>query len=284
LTPDQGQVRLGVNLTVGYFDQMRARLEENVTVADTISPGSEWVEIGDQRKHIMSYLEDFLFSPARAHSPVSSLSGGERARLVLARLFARPTNVLVMDEPTNDLDIETLELLEALLQDYQGTVLLVSHDREFLNNVVTQTLAFEGNGRWREYVGGYDEWLAQRPALPALQPAGKASGDESAQGASDDGNSSKAGVGQEPSQAARKKPSRPGRLASWEQKELDDMPDAIAAIEAKQAELAARLADGSLYRDAPDEVDEINRELQKLEDELASLFERWETLEGKQAG
>src|SRR5690606_34750639 len=146
LKPDQGQVRLGVNLTVGYFDQMRSRLEENVTVADTISPGSEWVEIGEQRKHIMSYLEDFLFSPARAHSPVSSLSGGERARLVLARLFARPTNVLVMDEPTNDLDIETLELLESLLQDYQGTVLLVSHDREFLNNVVTQTLAFEGNG------------------------------------------------------------------------------------------------------------------------------------------
>jgi len=285
LSPDQGQVRLGVNLTVGYFDQMRAKLEENVTVADTISPGSEWVEIGDQRKHIMSYLEDFLFSPARAHSPVSSLSGGERARLVLARLFARPTNILVMDEPTNDLDIETLELLETLLQDYQGTVLLVSHDREFLNNVVTQTLAYEGNGRWGEYVGGYDEWLAQRPAPPALQPARKAPGEAGAQGASSEGKPSKAeGVGQDSPQAARKKPNRPGRLATWEQKELDDMPDVIAAIEAKQAELAARLADGSLYRDAPDEVDEINRTLQTLEDELAALFERWETLEGKQAG
>src|SRR5690606_19708630 len=144
-----------------------SKLDENVTVADTISPGSEWVEIGDQRKHIMSYLEDFLFSPARARSPVSSLSGGERARLVLARLFARPTNILVMDEPTNDLDIETLELLEALLQEYQGTVLLVSHDREFLDNVVTQTLAYEGDGHWGEYVGGYDEWLAQRPAATA---------------------------------------------------------------------------------------------------------------------
>src|SRR5690606_29261164 len=152
---------------------MRAKLEENVTVADTISPGTEWVEIGNQRKHVMSYLEDFLFSPARAHSPVSSLSGGERARLVLARLFARPTNVLVMDEPTNDLDIETLELLEALLQEYQGTVLMVSHDREFLNNVVTQTLAFEGEGRWGEYVGGYDEWLAQRPEPPAQPVRGR---------------------------------------------------------------------------------------------------------------
>src|SRR5690606_22116133 len=143
LPPTSGTVRLGVNLTVGYFDQMREQLDENATLVDTINPGSEWVEIGDQRKHVMSYLEDFLFPPARAHSPVKSLSGGERARLVLARMFARPTNVLVLDEPTNDLDIETLELLEELLQNYPGTVLLVSHDREFLNNVVTQTLAAE---------------------------------------------------------------------------------------------------------------------------------------------
>src|SRR5690606_14536750 len=169
LTPDSGQVRLGTNLTVGYFDQMRAQLDENATLADTINPGSEWVEIGDQRKHVMSYLEDFLFPAARARSPVQSLSGGERARLVLARMFARPTNVLVLDEPTNDLDIETLELLEELLQDYPGTVLLVSHDREFLNNVVTQTIAAEGDGQWREYVGGYDEWLAQRPSQAASE-------------------------------------------------------------------------------------------------------------------
>ena len=289
LAPDQGQVRLGVNLTVGYFDQMRSKLEEHVTVADTISPGSEWVEIGEQRKHIMSYLEDFLFSPARAHSPVSSLSGGERARLVLARLFARPTNVLVMDEPTNDLDIETLELLETLLQDYQGTVLLVSHDREFLNNVVTQTLAFEGDGHWGEYVGGYDEWLAQRPepatSLPPRKQGPSAEGQASAgNAAAADGRSKDPATSQASVREAKKKPARPGRLASWEQKELEEMPDAIAAIEGQQAELAARLADGSLYRDAPDQVEDINRQLQELEDKLATLFERWETLESKQAG
>ncbi|NLC34866.1 MAG: ATP-binding cassette domain-containing protein, partial [Alcaligenaceae bacterium] len=171
LKPDSGSVRHGTNLTVGYFDQMRARLDENATLAETINPGSEWVEIGNQRKHVMSYLEDFLFAPARSQSPVSSLSGGERARLALARMFARPTNVLVLDEPTNDLDIETLELLEELLQDYSGTVLLVSHDRTFLDNVVTQTLVAEGGGAWGEYVGGYDDWLAQRQE-PA--PAAKA--------------------------------------------------------------------------------------------------------------
>ncbi|MBC7202657.1 MAG: ATP-binding cassette domain-containing protein, partial [Pusillimonas sp.] len=153
LKPDQGTVKLGTNLNIAYFDQMRGQLDETATVADTISPGSEWVEIGNQRKHIMSYLEDFLFPPARARSPVSSLSGGERARLVLARLFAMPSNILVLDEPTNDLDIETLELLEELLQDYAGTVLLVSHDRVFLNNVVTQTIVSEPEGHWQEYAG-----------------------------------------------------------------------------------------------------------------------------------
>lgn len=271
LKPDQGQVRQGVNLTVGYFDQMRSKLDENVTVADTISPGSEWVEIGDQRKHIMSYLEDFLFSPARARSPVSSLSGGERARLVLARLFARPTNVMVMDEPTNDLDIETLELLEALLQDYQGTVLLVSHDREFLDNVVTQTLAYEGDGHWGEYVGGYDEWLAQRPA--------KTQSSSSRQEAAA---APKKAPAAQPQASA--KASKAGKLASWEQKELDDIPEAIAAIEAQQAELAGQLADGSLYREAPDQVEAINQQLKALDDKLSTLFERWETLEAKQAG
>ncbi|MGB3436503.1 ATP-binding cassette domain-containing protein, partial [Achromobacter sp.] len=167
MQPDSGTTRLGTNVAVAYFDQMRAQLDENATLIDIISPGSEWVEIGGARKHVMSYLGDFLFSPARAGSPVRSLSGGERARLLLARLFARPANILVLDEPTNDLDIETLELLEELLQEYQGTVLLVSHDRAFLNNVVTQTIAYEGNGRWRDYVGGYDEWVAQRPAPAA---------------------------------------------------------------------------------------------------------------------
>ncbi len=164
LEPDSGTVKLGTNLSVAYFDQMRSQLDENATLADVINPGSEWIEIGGARKHVMSYLGDFLFAPARAQSPVKSLSGGERARLLLARLFARPANILVLDEPTNDLDIETLELLEELLQDYPGTVLLVSHDRTFLDNVVTQTIASEGDGKWMDYVGGYADWERQRKA------------------------------------------------------------------------------------------------------------------------
>ncbi|TKR57040.1 ATP-binding cassette domain-containing protein [Allopusillimonas ginsengisoli] len=263
LQPTEGQVRFGTNLTVGYFDQMRAQLDENATLADTINPGSEWIEIGDQRKHVMSYLEDFLFPPARAHSPVSSLSGGERARLVLARMFARPTNVLVLDEPTNDLDIETLELLEELLQDYAGTVLLVSHDRTFLNNVVTQTIAAEGDGHWGEYVGGYDEWLAQRPE-PQEDSAEKLRKKEPAV----------------PVRTA--KPAKPVRLTSWEQRELQGIPDAIAKLEAQQAKLAGKLADGNLYRDAPDEVEQINAQVHDIEQQLHTLFARWEALEEKQ--
>jgi ATP-binding cassette subfamily F protein uup len=261
LQPTSGTVRLGANLTVGYFDQMRSQLNETATLAETINPGSEWIEIGDQRKHVMSYLEDFLFSPARAHSPVQSLSGGERARLVLARMFARPTNVLVLDEPTNDLDIETLELLEDLLQDYPGTVLLVSHDRAFLDNVVTQTLAAEGDGEWREYVGGYDEWLAQRPKRPdaATEKAKR----------------------KEAAAAERGKQAKSSRITSWEQRELDDIPDQIAEHEARQAALSAKLADGALYRDAPAEVEVINAELQAIEAQLLTLFARWEALEEK---
>jgi len=265
LAPKSGSVRLGTNLAIGYFDQMRARLDEDATLADTINPGSEWIEIGNQRKHVMSYLEDFLFPAARAHSPVRSLSGGERARLVLARLFARPTNVLVMDEPTNDLDIETLELLEELLQDYAGTVLLVSHDREFLNNVVTQTIAAEGHGRWREYVGGYDEWLAQRP-----RPIGESSASSPKK--------------KEAAAGGRPKPAKPGKITAWELRELQDIPNAIAKLEERQAELGARLANAGLYRDAPDEVASINAQLHDLEKQLEALFSRWEQLEEKQAG
>ncbi|QBS70828.1 ATP-binding cassette domain-containing protein [Bordetella bronchiseptica] len=262
LPPDSGTVRQGSNVSVAYFDQMRAQLDENATLVDIISPGSEWVEIGGARKHVMSYLGDFLFSPARAGSPVSSLSGGERARLLLARLFARPANVLVLDEPTNDLDIETLELLEELLQEYAGTVLLVSHDRAFLNNVVTKTIAAEGDGRWRDYVGGYDEWQAQRPAQAAAPKAEKPA--ETAKPA-----------------AARPKPVRAARLSAWDLRELEALPDAIAAIEARQAELSGKLADGSLYRDAPDEVERINAELATLESELEEKFARWELLEAR---
>ncbi len=264
LEPDSGTVKLGTNISVAYFDQMREQLDENAVLADVISPGSEWVEIGGTRKHIMSYLGDFLFSPARAGSPVKSLSGGERARLLLARLFARPANVLVLDEPTNDLDIETLELLEELLQEYTGTVLLVSHDRAFLNNVVTQTIASEGDGEWRDYVGGYDEWIAQRPARAddtAKPAAGKP----------------------EPAPRAepRAKPARAARLSSWEERELNELPDAIAAIEAAQSALSEKLADGSLYHQAPEEAASINAQLEKLHTELEEKFARWEALEAK---
>ncbi|TCT09390.1 ATP-binding cassette domain-containing protein [Paralcaligenes ureilyticus] len=263
LQPSSGHVRLGTNLSVGYFDQMRAQLDETATLADTINPGSEWIEIGNQRKHVMSYMEDFLFPAARARSPVQSLSGGERARLVLARLFARPTNVLVMDEPTNDLDIETLELLEELLQDYPGTVLLVSHDRAFLDNVITQTIAAEGDGNWQEYVGGYDEWLAQRPTGKG-KPSAKSAKTEAAS-------------------AERSRPAKQNKIKAWELRELEEMPEAIAQLEAQQASLAARLADGALYRDAPDEAARINGQLQTLDSQLTELFTRWEALEEKRS-
>jgi len=259
LAPDSGQVRLGTQLSVAYFDQMRAQLDESATLADVISPGSEWVEIGRERKHIMSYLGDFLFAPARVGSPVSSLSGGERARLLLARLFARPANVLVLDEPTNDLDIDTLELLEALLQDYPGTVLLVSHDRAFLNNVVTQTIACEGAGRWRDYPGGYDDWLAQRPAptqdAPPATPKTVA----------------------KPARSARA-----SRLNNWERRELDSLPEAIAALEREQAALHARLADASLYHRAPDEAQQLHARIDAIETLLLEKLNRWEQLEAKQ--
>ncbi|MGR6077950.1 ATP-binding cassette domain-containing protein [Achromobacter sp. CSND-B12] len=274
MQPDSGKTRTGTNVSVAYFDQMRAQLDENATLVDIISPGSEWVEIGGTRKHVMSYLGDFLFSPARAGSPVRSLSGGERARLLLARLFARPANVLVLDEPTNDLDIETLELLEELLQEYSGTVLLVSHDRAFLNNVVTQTIACEGNGHWRDYVGGYDEWVAQRPA-----PAPASSADDDAAKAARAADEAAARA-----KAAKPKPARAAKMNSWELRELEGLPDAIAALEAQQAELAGKLADGGLYRDAPAEVERINAELSKLESELEERFARWELLEARREG
>ncbi len=167
LAPDTGTVRLGTRLSIAYFDQLRAQLDPDATLAEAISPGSDWVQLGGERKHIVSYLGEFLFPAQRAQSPISMLSGGERNRLLLARLFAQPVNLVILDEPTNDLDIESLELLEERLQDYQGTLLLVSHDRRFLDNVVTQTLAAEGNGVWREYAGGYSDYLQQRPPLPS---------------------------------------------------------------------------------------------------------------------
>ena len=265
LQPDSGKVRQGANLEVAYFDQMRNALDLDAALADFISPGSEWIEINGQRKHVKSYLSDFLFSPARANSPVRSLSGGERNRLLLARLFARPANVMVLDEPTNDLDIDTLELLEDLLQNYNGTVFLVSHDRTFLDNVVTSTIAFEGDGIWREYEGGVLDWLTQskrsqmarvgqatsRPAAPAPVPAPVKKAD-----------------------ASKKK------LSYKEQRELDLLPKSIQALEDEQKRIQSELEDGSLYANDAARAGQLGARNAQIDDELIGALERWEALGG----
>ena len=269
LQPDSGTVKLGTKLQVAYFDQMREVLDPEATLADTISPGSEWIEIGNQRKHVMSYLGDFLFAPARANSPVKSLSGGERNRLLLARLFARPANVMVLDEPTNDLDIETLEMLEELLQDYDGTVFLVSHDRRFVDNVVTSTLVWEGDvspGQWREYEGGIADWQQQRDRSRAL--AAKAA--QAAPAAAP----APAPVAALPAAAAKPKV----KLSYKEQRELDELPDRIAAIEAEQASLSAQLAGTELYTQGAARIAEVTQRHAALDEQLLSLMERWEAL------
>ena len=297
LEPDSGSVRLGTNLAVAYFDQMRSQLDETATLADVINPGSEWIEIGGTRKHVMSYLGDFLFSPARAQSPVSSLSGGERARLLLARLFARPANVLVLDEPTNDLDIETLELLEELLQEYSGTVLLVSHDRSFLDNVVTQTIVSEGEGRWKDYVGGYADWEQQTRSSRAISEAsgsprsGKQQGAEAARQV---GQSAAAPAIPATSPAASTAVASPctaqqgaptrnraGRMAPWELRELEEIPAQISTLEQEQESLTTQLGDSALYRDDPSKVAQIQQRLAAIETDLAAKFERWEALEAR---
>ena len=265
LEPDRGQVQRGANLQVAYFDQMRAALDPNATLEDFISPGSEWIEIGKRRQHVKSYLADFLFSPARAASPVRSLSGGERNRLLLARLFARPANVLVLDEPTNDLDIDTLELLEELLQDYEGTVFLVSHDRTFLGNVVTSTLAWDGPGQWREYAGGVDDWLAQSARWQALREAAAPPATDASPKRPDP-----APIQRE--QLQKKK------LSYKEQRELDELPARIEALEAEQAEIHARLADGSLYQSDLPQAIALQARNDAIEQALMDALERWEAL------
>jgi ABC transport system ATP-binding/permease protein len=257
LEPDSGTVRLGTNLQVAYFDQLREQLDEELTVADTISPGSDWVEIGTERKHITSYLADFLFPTQRAKSPVKMLSGGERNRLLLARLFARPANFIVLDEPTNDLDIESLELLEQKLQEYPGTLLLVSHDRRFLDNVVTQTIASEGDGRWRDYVGGYTDWLAQRPK----------------------GTASPAKKEQKPatSSQAREKPR--ARLSYKDQRELEGLPAEIEALEREQTELNARMSNAEYHKQGPQVMRDDSTRAAEIEELLLNKFARWEALE-----
>ncbi len=268
LQPDSGEIQQGTKLAVAYFDQMREQLDEEMILTDTISQGSEFVEINGKRKHVISYLEDFLFAPQRARSPVKSLSGGERNRLLLARLFTRPANVLVLDEPTNDLDIETLELLEALLQDYTGTLFLVSHDREFLDNVVTQVIAFEGNGKLCEYIGGYEDWIRakhfednigqqkilskQSETTPASIP--KSSGF-----------------------------SRAKKLSYQEMRELEALPGKIDSLEQEQANITLRLNEPIIYRDYPDEATALQARFAAIEKELIDCIARWEELESKSA-
>ena len=266
LLPDSGKVRQGANLQVAYFDQMRNALDLNATLEDFISPGSEWIEIGNQRQHVKSYLGDFLFSPARANSPVRSLSGGERNRLLLARLFARPANVLVLDEPTNDLDIDTLELLEELLQNYDGTVFLVSHDRAFLDNVVTSTIAFEGDAHWREYEGGVQDWLTQsnRAKAWAAQTQVSAKAAEASTKTT--------------STAAPAKTIAPKKLSFKEQREYDSLPGLIEQLEAEQAKLNRMLADGSIYVSEPQKAADMAARVTQIDDELLSAMERWELL------
>ncbi len=278
-----GTVRLGANVTVAYFDQMRNALDLDATLEDFISPGSEWIEIGNQKKHRKSYLGDFLFSPARATSPVRSLSGGERNRLLLARLFARPANVLVLDEPTNDLDIDTLELLEDLLQNYDGTVFLVSHDRTFLDNVVTSTIAFEGDGRWREFEGGVTDWLVQsKRASDIAQSQGKNSAKpfnyEREQLQKQEQASAKVTASTPASAAATPPAAKTKKLSFKEQRELDSLPATIAALEAEQKDIAAQLADGSLFAKDNAKALALTTRTAQIDDALMAALERWETL------
>jgi ATP-binding cassette subfamily F protein uup len=265
--PDSGTVKQGTKLQVAYFDQMRTQLNEEASLADTIAPGSDWVEINGQRKHVMTYLNDFLFAPERARSPVRTLSGGERNRLLLARLFAKPANVLVLDEPTNDLDIDTLELLEELLEEYDGTVFLVSHDRTFLDNVVTQVIVAEGEGQWREYIGGYSDW--ERVRATNSQSAAKSQGKPNV----------KSDMQPAPSPAAKQK-----KLSYKEQRDLEELPVLIAKLEAEQKAISQQLADPDLYKQKPQEVQRLNQRFAEIDEQLMATLEKWEATEAKSKG
>ena len=269
IAPDSGQATMGSQIEVAYFDQMREGLNLNATLEDYISPGSEWIEINGNRKHVKSYLNDFLFAPERAASPVSTLSGGERNRLLLARLFARPANVLVLDEPTNDLDIDTLELLEQLLQDYKGTVFLVSHDRAFLDNVVTSIIAHEGDGYWREYEGGYEDWKIQKKRSEEFKAV--------AQNKPLEPTSLKAN---QQTKANQNKPAKSAvqKLNSKERQELETIPNRIDALEKEQENIGASLANPDLYKNNPDQIPRYQARIKEIEEDLMALMTRWEEL------
>lgn len=258
--PDTGRIRVGTRLEVAYFDQLRHQLDEEKSVVDNVAEGSDTVIVNGKPKHIIGYLQDFLFAPDRSRTPVKALSGGERARLLLAKLFTRPANLLVLDEPTNDLDVETLELLEDLLIEFTGTVLLVSHDRAFLDNVCTNIIAFEGGGVVNDYVGGYEDWLRQR-TVAAPEPAVK----------------QPSPVKPRPRPAAARQ-----KLGYREQRELESLPQRIEELEAEIAMLQTQLADPALYRERPDDVATATAQLELREQELENAYIRWEALEAQQ--
>ncbi len=259
IEPDAGTIRLGHRLEIAYFDQLRSVLNEDKSVIDNVADGHERIEINGQSKHVISYLQDFLFTPDRTRQPVRALSGGERNRLLLARLFAKPANVLVMDEPTNDLDVETLELLEEILMDYQGTLLLVSHDRAFINNVVTSTLVFEGHGQIGEYVGGYDDWLYQRSQqLTDKKPNQKIAEIKTKPTGSDN---------------------KPKKLSYKDQRELEQLPLQIETLETELNTLQQQMAEPDFYQQGGQVIADARDRLEQLEQELAVCFERWEELE-----
>ncbi len=257
LKPDQGTIRLGTKLDIAYFDQRRAQLDGSRSVIDNIADGRQFIEVNKQQRHIISYLQDFLFAPQRCQTPVSALSGGERNRLLLAKLFSKPSNLLVLDEPTNDLDIDTLDLLEDLLAEYAGTVLLVSHDRSFLDRVVTSTLVFEGNGTVNEYVGGYADWLRQRDPVKLKQST----------------------AGRKPVRKLAKPDTRPARLSYQDQRELDQLPRQIETLEAGIEDIHKRMSDPAFYQLTSDEITSTRKQLSGMEDELQTSYRRWEELE-----
>jgi len=268
IEPDAGKVRMGTRVSVAYFDQFREVLDEEASLADVISPGGEYFDIDGVRKHVIGYLGDFLFPPERVRAPVKSLSGGERNRLLLARLFSRPVNVLVLDEPTNDLDIETLELLEVLLQEYSGTLFLVSHDRTFIDNVVTQCIAFEGGGRWKEYAGGYTDWKRAKTESAGARKTGAGAARATARGAGE----------------GRPRPVAAGAKLSYkEQRELEQLPANIAELEREQARITDALGDPGLYRDQPERVRQFQHRFAEIEEELMHALTRWEELERKRS-
>lgn len=268
IAPDSGTATMGTRIEVAYFDQMREGLNLNASLEDYISPGSEWIEINGNKKHVKSYLSDFLFAPERTNSPISTLSGGERNRLLLARLFARPANVLVLDEPTNDLDIDTLDLLEQLLQDYKGTVFLVSHDRYFLDNVVTSIIAYEGDGLWREYEGGYEDWKIQKARTEAIR----------AENASQK-SPPKGEVKVDPVVEAKPVPKKNiQKLNGKERQELESLPQLIEALEAEQADIGIAMSNPDLYKNEPELAASMQARLSEITEQLEQKLQRWEQL------